>query len=203
MFYKKKLTEFIISNNLGPQKFTTVTSFHFSDLSFFVSFELSLSSFFLSPLFTHVSLSSHLSLCFLRCLSLSSSLSLFSMTVAVCNVFVCCVVLWLYRAVLCVCSRFVLALTTKLCAQSRASRVYFQNAPVCAVKRPCHTTHGPCDDTHGSVLNVLSLCLSLSPLICLSLSLHLSPLIRLSLSARLSYSLFLFFCLLSALCLSV
>ena len=74
----------------------------------------------------------------------------------------CCVLLWLYRAVLGVRVSFVslwflffvLALKTSLCVHSKRSRVYFQNAPACAVKKPVSQGHGRFDGTHGSVLNV-------------------------------------------------
>ena len=159
-------------------------------------------------LFTARTISSSLSLSHLRCLSL---FSLFSMTVAmcdVCNECVCvlcvvllCDVLWLGCAcccgcivLCCVCARPVpLLVVPFLCSCTG-------NDPCVPSKQPCLTWHGHFDGTNGSVLKIhtgasradcLSVCLFSS----LSLSLFSSPslLTRLSsLIAALPFSLSLF-----------
>ena len=149
-------------------------------------------TFSIFPLFFHLALSSHISLCLFFFISLFSSGSIFTclplslffhlalsshvsllLCVWVCG---CVLVLWVW-----VCA-FLLVLHFKRppCVRSKRSRVYFPNAPVCTFKTPAshwkrtfsRYTRERFDRTYGSVLNVhtgaLFLCVSLSSLMCLS-----------------------------------
>ena len=97
-----------------------------------------------------------------------------------------CVLLWLHRAVLCVCF---LALKTTLCVHSKRSRVYFQNTPVCAVKTTVsYVTSVLKVHTGASRADCLSVCLSAHLLSNLSHSLLISLSFSLFLLSALSFS---------------